>query len=678
MAAKEQLDRQQGGLSGRRTKKETRDFLRANRFEDNSALIHSLRSVEKHAPWVRHIFIVTNGQIPSWLNLQNPRVSIVTHQEIFLNHSHLPTFSSPAIESNLHRIPGISQKFIYLNDDVMFGKDVWLDDFYTPSRGQKVYLAWLVPACSNGCLGHLIKNGRCNQACNNAACEWDGGDCNVRIRRSIPSADGFSESNKTRATSQKSRLTPKPTSVFSNENEDNRDLAGPVDLNLHHFVPSSKGFLPWEKTEFFQELLEEEDHLQRALKYETNSVAVGRKLQDSFSSSLRYVDNLYNHKFGRSARRVIAHAAHMIDKLVMQELQDTFPQEFQKTSSHHLRHSDDMQFAFSYYYFLMSVTQQANISAVFDTADQDRSGFLSGSEIQALATRIFKQPLKPQDLTTLENQLVDCSKMLPNKARPANQKILMVSSSPKITKSLFMNCKPVTDRIRSLFSNQKKYKYEITGSDEVHFKMIHNNVAEATRQFNDIKARPKKFVCINDDIDHSQSNAGNMKAKMAEFYKSMFPQPSQFELPQKMFGKFLHMDEYVRHQNWQAHQNKLRFYKYCIMVVLIIFTLKVFAAKSVAAIKRRIYVEKLSEETRVVNPQLNKTTLVLGILSCIGMCVVATFQTDLHRVKDSKDYPFHVASAVCEWVVAFSFVCFFLTYIDDFKRFTLRVMTELG
>ncbi|NXP97329.1 GNPTA phosphotransferase, partial [Vidua macroura] len=110
----------------------------ASRFEDNEELRYSLRSIEKHAPWVRHIFIVTNGQIPSWLNLDNPRITIVTHQEIFQNVSHLPTFSSPAIESHIHRISGLSQKFIYLNDDVMFGKDVWPDDFYSHSKGQKV------------------------------------------------------------------------------------------------------------------------------------------------------------------------------------------------------------------------------------------------------------------------------------------------------------------------------------------------------------------------------------------------------------------------------------------------------------------------------------------------------------------------------------------------------------
>lgn len=61
-------------------------------------------------------------------------------QDIFQNQSHLPTFSSPAIETHIHRIPGLSQKFVYLNDDVMFGKDVWPDDFFTHSKGQKVQI----------------------------------------------------------------------------------------------------------------------------------------------------------------------------------------------------------------------------------------------------------------------------------------------------------------------------------------------------------------------------------------------------------------------------------------------------------------------------------------------------------------------------------------------------------
>ena len=34
-----------------------------SRFRDNDELRYSLRSLEQHAPWLRHIYIVTNGQV---------------------------------------------------------------------------------------------------------------------------------------------------------------------------------------------------------------------------------------------------------------------------------------------------------------------------------------------------------------------------------------------------------------------------------------------------------------------------------------------------------------------------------------------------------------------------------------------------------------------------------------
>ena len=151
--------------------------LTSNRFADNSELKYSLRSIDAFAPWVRKIFIVTNGQIPSWLNLDHPRIELVAHEEIFANKSHLPTFSSPAIESNIHRIPGLSKKFIYMNDDVFFGKEVWPDDFYTHSKGQKIFQAWAVPNCHEGCPSSWLSDKYCDKACNYTECEWDGGDC---------------------------------------------------------------------------------------------------------------------------------------------------------------------------------------------------------------------------------------------------------------------------------------------------------------------------------------------------------------------------------------------------------------------------------------------------------------------------------------------------------------------
>jgi len=75
----------------------------ASRFSDKDELRYSLRSLEMYAPWVRHVYVVTNGQIPNWLDMDNPRMTLVTHEDIFLNKSDLPTFSSPAIESHIHR-----------------------------------------------------------------------------------------------------------------------------------------------------------------------------------------------------------------------------------------------------------------------------------------------------------------------------------------------------------------------------------------------------------------------------------------------------------------------------------------------------------------------------------------------------------------------------------------------
>lgn len=72
-----------------------------------------------------------------------------------------------------------------------------------------------------------------------------------------------------------------------------------------------------------QRLLQEEESLQRELSYQTDGAAAARKLQDTFADSLRYVNKLLNGQFGFTSRKVPAHMPHMIDRLVMQELQDT-------------------------------------------------------------------------------------------------------------------------------------------------------------------------------------------------------------------------------------------------------------------------------------------------------------------------------------------------------------------
>ncbi|MGW6412911.1 stealth family protein [Streptomyces vinaceus] len=92
------------------------------RFRNRDELKFSLRSLEQHAPWLRYVYLVTCGQRPAWLNTEHPRLRLVDHQEIFTDPHALPTFNSHAIESQLHRIPDLSNQFLYFNDDVFLGR----------------------------------------------------------------------------------------------------------------------------------------------------------------------------------------------------------------------------------------------------------------------------------------------------------------------------------------------------------------------------------------------------------------------------------------------------------------------------------------------------------------------------------------------------------------------------
>ena len=101
------------------------------RYANNDELKYSLRSIGKYAPWIHKIFIVTDNQVPEWLDTSNPRIQIVDHTEILPRES-LPCFNSCLIEAFLYRIPGLSEHFLYANDDMFLNREVWLNDFFSP------------------------------------------------------------------------------------------------------------------------------------------------------------------------------------------------------------------------------------------------------------------------------------------------------------------------------------------------------------------------------------------------------------------------------------------------------------------------------------------------------------------------------------------------------------------
>lgn len=99
------------------------------RYRDWKTLRYWFRSVEKYAPWVRRIYFVSDRQCPAWLNLEHPKLNWVTY-EAFIPQEYLPTFNSNAIIWNLWRIPGLSEQFVFFNDDVFLINTVRPEDYF--------------------------------------------------------------------------------------------------------------------------------------------------------------------------------------------------------------------------------------------------------------------------------------------------------------------------------------------------------------------------------------------------------------------------------------------------------------------------------------------------------------------------------------------------------------------
>lgn len=106
-----------------------KDIAAPNRYANRGEIYWCIRSVNKFMPWVRRIFLVTDGQDPK-AESRIP-IEIVDHKVIFRGYEeYLPTFCTSSIEAMLWRIPGLSEHYIYLNDDFMLCRPVTPEMFF--------------------------------------------------------------------------------------------------------------------------------------------------------------------------------------------------------------------------------------------------------------------------------------------------------------------------------------------------------------------------------------------------------------------------------------------------------------------------------------------------------------------------------------------------------------------
>jgi hypothetical protein len=118
------------------------------RFGDCNEIEHCVASLLRHAPWLRTLHIVTDAQVPGFIaglrgTPLESRVRVVDHREFFGGYeAFLPTFSNRAIECLMWRIPGLAERFLYLNDDFVLLRPVRPEDFFLPEGGLVLRGRW--------------------------------------------------------------------------------------------------------------------------------------------------------------------------------------------------------------------------------------------------------------------------------------------------------------------------------------------------------------------------------------------------------------------------------------------------------------------------------------------------------------------------------------------------------
>ena len=193
------------------------------------------------------------------------------------------------------------------------------------------------------------------------------------------------------------------------------------------------------------------------------------------------------------------------------------------------------------------------------------SGILSDRELRTLATRLYTLPLDLNDLNSLEQTLLKCdNRTIPetNKSDTKHQTIL-----PQVSLEFLQRCDPLLKMLNDSVKDAAKNKFETLGDEDVAFHMIRDNASAVLQQLDAIRGKKKKFVCLNDNIDHSKKDAELIKALLVDFYQSLFPIPSQFELPQEYRNKFLYVSEL---NEFMKEREVLKFWTNVLLVILVL------------------------------------------------------------------------------------------------------------
>ncbi|GAA5926594.1 uncharacterized protein JCM15063_000317 [Sporobolomyces koalae] len=121
----------------------TGEGVENNRFRDDGLFRYSVRSIQRFMPWHKGeiILLSRRSHLPAWIDAEHPRFRHVAIEDIMPSEA-FPTFDSNAIEAYMHLIPGLTNRFLYFNDDFFLARPTSPELFFTPTGGVKLFREW--------------------------------------------------------------------------------------------------------------------------------------------------------------------------------------------------------------------------------------------------------------------------------------------------------------------------------------------------------------------------------------------------------------------------------------------------------------------------------------------------------------------------------------------------------